>query len=43
MSQPRQNPDQQKTPDQQDVPATTRALSEPTAAVAGAADYRAAE
>jgi hypothetical protein len=43
MSQPQQNPDQQKTLDQQDVPATTRALSEPTAAVAGAADHRAAE
>jgi subtilisin family serine protease len=43
MSQPQQNPDQQKTLDQQDVPATTRALSEPVAAVAGAADHRAAE
>lgn len=43
MSQPQQNPDQQKTLDQQDVPATTRALSEPAAAVAGAADHRAAE
>jgi hypothetical protein len=42
MSQ-QQNPDQQKALDQQDVPATTRALSEPTAAVAGAADHRAAE
>jgi hypothetical protein len=42
-SQPQQNPDQQKTLDQQDVPATTRALSEPAAAVAGAADHRAAE
>ena len=43
MSQPQQHPDQQKALDQQDVPATTRALSEPTAAVAGAADHRAAE
>jgi Subtilase family len=43
MSQTQQNPDQQKTLDQQDVPATTRALSEPVAAVAGAADHRAAE
>jgi subtilisin family serine protease len=49
-----QNPDQQKALDQQDVPATTRALSAPAAAVAlenmasdksaaGAADHRAAE
>jgi Subtilase family len=43
VSQPQQNPDQQKTLDQQDVPATTRALSAPAAAVAGAADHRAAE
>ena len=43
MSQPQQHPDQQKALDQKDVPATTRALSEPTAAVAGAADHRAAE
>jgi hypothetical protein len=43
VSQPQQNPDQQKTLDQQDVPAPTRALSAPAAAVAGAADHRAAE
>jgi Subtilase family len=43
MSRPQQNPDQQKTLDQQDVPATTRALSAPASAVAGAADHRAAE
>jgi subtilisin family serine protease len=54
MSQQQQNPDQQKALDQQDVPATTRALSAPAAAVAsenmasdksaaGAADHRAAE
>ena len=34
MSQPQQNPDQQKTMDQQDVPATTRALTAPAAAMA---------
>jgi subtilisin family serine protease len=34
MSQQRQNPDQQKTMDQQDVPATTRALTEPAAGIA---------
>ncbi len=34
MSQPQQNPDQQKALDQQDVPATTRALTAPAAAVA---------
>ena len=34
MSQPQQNPDQQKALDQQDVPTTTRALTAPAAAVA---------
>jgi Subtilase family len=34
MSQPQQNPDQQKALDQQDVPTTTRALIAPAAAVA---------
>jgi Subtilase family len=33
MSQPQQNPDQQKALDQQDVPATTRALTAPAAAI----------
>ena len=32
MSQPQQNPDQQKALDQQDVPTTTRALTAPAAA-----------
>jgi hypothetical protein len=54
MSQQQQKPDRPKALDQQDIPATTRALSEPAAAVsseniasdksaAGAADHRAAE
>ena len=53
MSQQQQKPDQPKALDQQDVPATTRALTEPAAvsseniasdkSVAGAADHRAAE
>jgi len=33
MSQPQQNPDQQKALDQQDVPTTTRALTAPAAAI----------